>query len=43
MRQQTHKDLKAIVDAIDARNGKRAEELVADHLMRTSATINIWQ
>ena len=25
------------------RNGKRAEELVADHLMRTLATINIWQ
>ena len=44
MRQQTHKDLKAIVDAIDARNAKlRAEELVADHLMRTLATINIWQ
>jgi len=24
-------------------NGKRAEELVSDHLMRTLATINIWQ
>ena len=43
VRQQTHKDLKAIVDAIDARNAKLAEELVADHLMRTLATINIWQ
>lgn len=43
VRQQTHKDLKAIVDAIAARNSKRAEELVADHLMRTLATINIWQ
>ena len=43
VRQQTHKDLKAIVDAIAARNGKRAEELVSDHLMRTLATINIWQ
>lgn len=43
VRQQTHKDLKAIVDAIDARNGRRAEELVSDHLMRTLATINIWQ
>jgi DNA-binding FadR family transcriptional regulator len=40
---QTHKDLKAIVDAIADRNAKRAEELVADHLMRTLATINIWQ
>jgi DNA-binding GntR family transcriptional regulator len=35
VRQQRHKDLKAIVDAIDARNPKRAEELVADHLMHT--------
>ena len=43
MRQQTHKDLKAIVDAIAARNPKLAEELVSDHLMRTLATINIWQ
>ena len=40
---QTHKDLKAIVDAIADRNAKRAEELVSDHLMRTLATINIWQ
>jgi GntR family transcriptional regulator, transcriptional repressor for pyruvate dehydrogenase complex len=43
VRQQSHKDLKAIVDAIAARNAKLAEELVADHLMRTLATINIWQ
>lgn len=43
VRQQTHKDLKSIVDAIADRNGKRAEDLVADHLMRTLATINIWQ
>lgn len=43
VRQQTHKDLRAIVDAIAARNGKRAEELVSDHLMRTLATINIWR
>ena len=43
VKQQTHKDLKAIVDAIADRNGKRAEELVSDHLMRTLATINIWQ
>ncbi len=43
VRRQTHKDLKAIVDAVDERNGKRAEALVADHLMRTLATINIWQ
>lgn len=43
VKQQTHKDLKAIVDAIDSRDAKRAEELVSDHLMRTLATINIWQ
>jgi DNA-binding FadR family transcriptional regulator len=43
VKQQTHKDLRAIVDAIAERNAKRAEELVADHLMRTLATINIWQ
>ena len=43
VRQQTHKDLKAIVDAIAARNAKLAEGLVSDHLMRTLATINIWQ
>jgi len=43
VRRQTHKDLSAIVDAISERNGKRAEELVSDHLMRTLATINIWQ
>jgi DNA-binding FadR family transcriptional regulator len=43
VRQQTHKDLKAIVDAIAARNARQAEELVSDHLMRTLATINIWQ
>lgn len=43
VKQQTHKDLKSIVDAIADRNGRRAEELVSDHLMRTLATINIWQ
>jgi DNA-binding FadR family transcriptional regulator len=43
VRRQTHKDLSAIVDAIAARNGRLAEELVSDHLMRTLATINIWQ
>jgi DNA-binding FadR family transcriptional regulator len=43
VKHQAHKDLKAIVDAITERNAKRAEELVADHLMRTLATINIWQ
>jgi len=43
VRQQTYKDLRAIVDAIAERNAKRAEELVSDHLMRTLATINIWQ
>lgn len=43
VRRQTHDDLLAIVDAIEARNGKRAEELVGDHLIRTLATINIWR
>jgi GntR family transcriptional repressor for pyruvate dehydrogenase complex len=43
VRRQTHKDLSAIVDAIAERSGKRAEELVSDHLMRILATINIWQ
>ena len=43
VRQQTHRDLKLIVDAIAERNGNRAEQLVSDHLMRTLATINIWE
>jgi len=43
VRQQTHKELRAIVDAITDRNGKRAEKLVSDHLMRILATINIWR
>ena len=43
VKQQTHKELKSIVDAIAARDAARAEELVGDHLMRTLATINIWQ
>jgi DNA-binding GntR family transcriptional regulator len=43
VRQQTHKELRAIVDAIADRNGKRAEKLVSDHLLRTLATINIWR
>jgi len=43
VRQQTHKELRAIVDAIADRNGKRAERLVSDHLMRILATINIWR
>jgi DNA-binding FadR family transcriptional regulator len=42
VRQQTHKDLSAIVRAIAERDAKRAEELTSDHLMRTLATINIW-
>jgi DNA-binding FadR family transcriptional regulator len=43
VRRQTHKELSAIVDAVAERKGARAEELTADHLMRTLATINIWQ
>ena len=43
VRQQTHKDLGAVVDAIAARKAKRAEELISDHLMRMLATVNIWQ
>lgn len=43
VRTQTHKDLSAIVEAIAARDAKLAESLLSDHLMRTLATINIWQ
>ena len=43
VRQQTHRELRAIVDVIADRNAKRAEKLVSDHLLRTLATINIWQ
>lgn len=43
VRQQTYKELGTIVDAIADRDGKRAEKLVADHLMRILATINIWR
>ena len=43
VRQQTHKELRAVVDAIVERKAKKAEELISDHLMRTLATINIWQ
>jgi GntR family transcriptional regulator, transcriptional repressor for pyruvate dehydrogenase complex len=43
VRKQTHKDLQLIVDAIAAGDAARAEELVSDHLMRTLATVNIWQ
>ena len=43
VRQQTHRELRTIVDAIADRNGKRAEKLVSDHLMRILATINIWR
>lgn len=43
VRQQTHKDLGAVVDAIAERKAKRAEELISDHLMRMLATVNIWQ
>ena len=43
VRKQTHKDLQLIVDAIAVGDAARAEELVSDHLMRTLATVNIWQ
>jgi GntR family transcriptional repressor for pyruvate dehydrogenase complex len=43
VRKQTHKDLQLIVDAIAVGDAARAEELVCDHLMRTLATVNIWQ
>lgn len=42
VRRQTHKELSAIVDAIAARDARRAEEVTSDYLMRTLATINIW-
>lgn len=43
VRQQTHKELAAIVDAIAQRKGKHAQDLMNDHLIRMLATINIWQ
>ena len=43
VREQTHKDLAALVEAIAERKGKRAEEIISDHLMRMLATVNIWQ
>jgi DNA-binding FadR family transcriptional regulator len=43
VREQTHKELSAIVAAIADRSAKKAEALISDHLMRTLATINIWQ
>ena len=43
VRRQTHRELAAIVRALRERNGNLAEELTSDHLMRTLATINIWQ
>ena len=43
VREQTHKELSAIVAAISERNAKKAEALISDHLMRTLATVNIWQ
>ena len=43
VRRQTHKELKEIVQAIADRKADRAEELAADHLLRTLATVNIWQ
>ena len=43
VRKQTHKDLQLIVDAIALGDAARAEELVSDDLMRTLATVNIWQ
>ena len=37
------RELRVIADAIADRDGKRAEKLVSDHLLRTLATINIWR
>jgi DNA-binding FadR family transcriptional regulator len=43
VREQTHKELASIVEAIAERKAKRAQELTSDHLMRILGTINIWQ
>ena len=43
VRQQTHKELLEIVDAIAQRKGNQAHDLMNDHLMRMLATVNIWQ
>jgi DNA-binding FadR family transcriptional regulator len=43
VREQTHKELADIVEAIAAGKAKLAQKLTNDHLVRTLATINIWQ
>jgi DNA-binding FadR family transcriptional regulator len=43
VRQQTHRELSGIVDAIAQRKGNQAQDLMNDHLMRMLATVNIWQ
>jgi len=43
VREQTHKELAAVVKAIADKKARRAEELISDHLLRTLATVNIWQ
>jgi DNA-binding GntR family transcriptional regulator len=43
VRKQYHDEFSAIIRAIAERKGRKAEELVSDHLMRMLATINIWQ
>lgn len=43
VRRQYHEEFSAIIGAIADKKGKRAEELISDHLMRMLATINIWQ
>ncbi len=43
VRQQTHKELSGIVEAIAQRKGNQAQDLMNDHLMRMLATVNIWQ
>jgi DNA-binding FadR family transcriptional regulator len=41
VRQQTHGDLAEVVDALEARDARRAERLIGDYLTRMLAIINI--
>jgi DNA-binding FadR family transcriptional regulator len=43
VRKQYHAEFSAIIQAIGDGDGRKAEQLMSDHLMRILATINIWQ
>ncbi len=43
VRRQAHDDLKVIVEALRRRDGRSAEKAMRDHLLRTIATVNLYQ